>query len=486
MQFEAVYSFFIDKLEKELPHHLTYHNPNHTREVIKNVQRIAKAEKVNDHQYLLLSTAALFHDAGFLESYANHEERSCDIARIYLPQYEYTEDEIDVICRLILVTKVPQMPVTLMEKILCDADLYYLGTDKFAQIADNLYSELKEVGLIKSWKDWQQHQIEFLETHNYFTNTVIKECGPKKAKNLSIYKARLQNKKSEKENHDHGSTVHDVFLILFGVLTAGFALKGFLVPNHFFDGGVTGTSLLVHELTHFNLSIIILLFNLPLIILGYIIVSKKFAYKTLVTVLLLGLLLQYFPYPIITTDKLLISIFGGFFLGLGSGLIMRGGCALDGIEVLALYTWKRTSFTVTEIIMGINIIIFSIAAFKFGIETSLYSVLVYFTATRTIDYVVEGVEAYTGVTIISGRSEIIKNKLVNELGRSITIYKGERGYLPGKFETSNDCDIIFTVITRLELRKLKNMVYETDPAAFVFANTIKEASGGILKRRHSH
>jgi uncharacterized membrane-anchored protein YitT (DUF2179 family) len=188
----------------------------------------------------------------------------------------------------------------------------------------------------------------------------------------------------------------------------------------------------------------------------------------------------------VTSDKLLISIFGGFFIGLGIGLIMRAGCALDGIEVLAVYTFKKTAFTVTEIILAINIAIFGIAAFKLGLETALYSVLTYFTATRTIDFVVEGIEAYTGVTIISGKSELVKYRLVNELGRGITVYKGERGFLPGHFETSAECDIIFTVVTRLELRRLKNLVHETDPKAFVFANTIKEASGGIIKRRHVH
>jgi uncharacterized membrane-anchored protein YitT (DUF2179 family) len=183
---------------------------------------------------------------------------------------------------------------------------------------------------------------------------------------------------------------------------------------------------------------------------------------------------------------MLISVFGGIFLGLGMGLTMRAGSALDGMEVLAIYTWKKTSFTITEIILAINIIIFGIAALQFEISKALYAVLTYLAATKTIDYVVEGIEAYTGVTIISGNSELIKHRLVNELGRSITIYKGERGYLPGKFEISSDCDIIFTVITRLELRRLKNLVYEADPKAFVFANTIKEASGGILKRRHVH
>jgi uncharacterized membrane-anchored protein YitT (DUF2179 family) len=201
---------------------------------------------------------------------------------------------------------------------------------------------------------------------------------------------------------------------------------------------------------------------------------------------MLGLSLTLIPDVALTSDKLLISLFGGVFLGIGIGLVMRAGAALDGIEVLALYTLKRTSFTITEIILGINVLIFAVAAFQFGIETALYSVLTYFSATRCIDYVVEGIQAHTGVTIISGKSELIKYQLVNDMGRGITIYKGERGFLPGKFEISAECDIIFTVISRLELRKLKNLVYQVDPNAFVFANTIKEASGGVIKRRHHH
>ena len=156
---------------------------------------------------------------------------------------------------------------------------------------------------------------------------------------------------------------------------------------------------------------------------------------------------------------------------------------LDGSEILAMHTTKKTSFTISEIILAINVLIFSVAALKFGLEIALYSTLTYFAASQTIGYVIEGVEAYTGVTIISSHSELIKRRLVNELGRGITIYKGQRGFLPGSFEISEDCDIIFTVITRLELRKLKNLVQQSDPKAFVFANTIKEASGGVIKRK---
>ena len=184
--------------------------------------------------------------------------------------------------------------------------------------------------------------------------------------------------------------------------------------------------------------------------------------------------------------SIIVAVFGGAFLGIGIGLVMRAGAALDGIEVLALYTLKRNSFTITEIVLGINIIIFSVAALKFGIETSLYSVLTYFAATKTIDYVVEGIQDYTGMTIISAKSEEIKHQLVNNLGRGITVYKGERGFLPGKFDVSAECDIIYTVVMRLEMRKLKNLIYEIDSEAFVFANTIKEASGGIIKSRVKH
>ena len=275
----------------------------------------------------------------------------------------------------------------------------------------------------------------------------------------------------------------DIFYVIIGILFCGFALKGFLVPNHFFDGGVTGISLLLHEIYHFNLAYLIIIANTPFIILAVYQVSPGFALKMFFCVLGLTICLLTVPYPVITSDKLLVSIFGGVFMGIGIGLAMRGGCALDGVEVLALYTGKRISFTISEIILGINIIIFLVAAIKLGLPTALYSVLTYYTASRTINYVIEGIEEYTGVTIISGESEQIKEKLVMELGRGITIYKGERGFMKNSFEISQPCDIVFTVITRLEFRRLKNLVYSIDPKAFIFSSTIKEAAGGILKRR---
>ena len=286
--------------------------------------------------------------------------------------------------------------------------------------------------------------------------------------------------------HDYRQTLQDIIYCAIGIAFSAFALKSFLVPNHFLDGGVTGISLLIHEETGLSLPVIIVLANIPFIIASAFQINKRFAIKTMACVIGLGLAINFAPYQIITNDKLLISIFGGFFMGIGIGFVMRAGCALDGIEVLAIYTWKRSSFTVSEIVLGINCIIFLVAAIQLGLPTALYSMLTYFTASKTMAYVVEGFEEYTGVTIISGYSAEIKEKLVMDMGKAITVYKGQRGFMKQSFDVSYDCDIVFTVITRLEVRKLKSLVEEIDPKAFVFTNTIKEAAGGILKQHHTH
>lgn len=274
----------------------------------------------------------------------------------------------------------------------------------------------------------------------------------------------------------------EILYTIAGILFCSFALKSFLIPNEFFDGGMTGISLLLHELYHLNIAWVIVAVNIPLIVMGAFQVSRRFAIRTFIAVVLLGLCLHYIPYQEITHDKLLVSIFGGVFMGIGIGLAIRGGCALDGVEVLALYTGRRISFTISEIILGINIVIFLIAAIKISFPNALYSILTYYAASKTISFVIEGVEEYTGVTIISGEAERIKEVLVMELGRGITVYKGERGYLKESFDVHHPVDIVFTVITRLEVSRLRNLVHEVDPKAFVFTSNIKEAAGGVLKK----
>lgn len=287
--------------------------------------------------------------------------------------------------------------------------------------------------------------------------------------------------------HKGSSTnIQDIIYLILGVLSASFALRSFLVPNHFLDGGITGISLLLHEVFHWHLGLVIVLINIPLIIMGMYQIGRHFAIRTMLAVIAIAICLQYMPFPEITHDKLLVAIFGGFFLGLGIGLSMRGGGAIDGIEVLALFTLKRSSLSITEIILGLNVVIFLVAAFYIQLEVALYAMLTYYIAGQTTKYVIEGIEAYTGVTIISAESDRIKAAMVLALGRGITVYKGERGFMKDSFEVSADCDIVFTVVTRLEVRKLRKLVAEIDSKAFVFTHTINESSGGILKKIVKH
>lgn len=274
----------------------------------------------------------------------------------------------------------------------------------------------------------------------------------------------------------------DVFLMSLGVLSAGFGLRGFLLPNNFIDGGAVGISLLLAKISGISLSILLIVVNIPFIILGYYSISKEFAIKTAIAIGALSLMVAFFPYPQITADKLLVAVFGGFFLGTGIGLAVRGGGVIDGTEVLAINLSKKMGPTIGDIILILNIIIFSFAAWLLSIETALYSILTYLAASKTVDFIIEGIEEYTGVTIISVKYDEIKNMITEDLGRGLTIYKGERGF--GKSgHRDNEIKIIFTVLTRLELNRLKTEIEKIDPDAFVIMNSIKDTKGGMIKKR---
>lgn len=276
--------------------------------------------------------------------------------------------------------------------------------------------------------------------------------------------------------------IKDTFFISLGVLSAGFGLKGFLLPNNFLDGGVTGISLLTHLVTRIDLSYLLILINIPFIIIGYTQVSKLFAIKTLVAICLLALCIKFVEFPLVTHDKLLIAFFGGFFLGCGIGLSIRGGSVIDGTEVLAIYSSRKTTLTVGDIILIFNIIIFSVAAYLINIETALYAILTYLIASKTVDFVVHGIEEYTSVMIISERSMEIRDSIINKMGRGVTILKGKSGY--GKTgHREKDLDIVYSVITRLELQKLKTEIARIDPEAFVVENSVNDIKGGMIKKR---
>ncbi|SMO49359.1 YitT family protein [Solitalea koreensis] len=295
----------------------------------------------------------------------------------------------------------------------------------------------------------------------------------------------MQSKAKVTKKINRKTNILSILLILAGIFSAAFGLESYLIPNGFIDGGVTGISLLVNSVTGLPLSILIFLFNIPFIIMGYHQIGKKFALKTLLAIIGLALVLIFVKFPIITTDKLLISIFGGFFLGGGIGLAVRGGCVIDGTEILAVFITRKSVLTIGDTILVINIIIFTVAAFILSIETAMYSILTYISASKTIDFIIQGIEEYTGVTIISIKSKEIKETIMHDLGRGVTIYKGERGFGSHVYQ-NKEIDIVFTVITRLEIAKLKSVVEQIDPTAFVVMHSINETKGGIIKQRPLH
>jgi uncharacterized membrane-anchored protein YitT (DUF2179 family) len=272
----------------------------------------------------------------------------------------------------------------------------------------------------------------------------------------------------------------EFFFIILGVLIAGFGLKSFLIPNGFIDGGITGISLLVSFLTPISLSALIFILNIPFIFLASKQVGKTFALKTFLAISALSLCLVFIDYPVLTSDKLLVAIFGGFLLGAGIGLSVRGGSVLDGTEVLSIYLNKKTGFSMGEIVFVINLIIFSFATFLLGIEVALYSILTYLAASKTIDFFVQGIEEYIGITIISKKSGEIRNKLTRGFGKGVTVYTGKRGY-PDNLNA--EIDILFTFVTRLEVTKIKQGIILIDPEAVIIEQGIKEVRGGIIKKR---
>lgn len=301
-------------------------------------------------------------------------------------------------------------------------------------------------------------------------------------------KLKTNNNMSHKEHPVH---FIDFVWILAGIICAAIGLEGFIVPNQLLDGGVTGISLMAAQIFKVDVSVFILLINIPFIVLGYRQVSKSFAYLTFSAIITLSVLLytlHNFHFPVFTNDKLLISVFGGIFLGAGIGCAMRGGCVIDGTEVLALYLTRKLSMQVAEIILLINIIIFTAAAFLNGLETALYSILTYMAASKTVEFLTNGIEEYTGVIIISEESDQIRKAIISELERGVTIFNGKRG-LRGKRAIESDLnnrEILYTVVTKLELTKVRTIVHEIDPACFMTTQSISSVRGGMIKKRKLH
>jgi uncharacterized membrane-anchored protein YitT (DUF2179 family) len=273
----------------------------------------------------------------------------------------------------------------------------------------------------------------------------------------------------------------DLLLIVLGILSAGLGLKGFLMSSHFIDGGVTGISMLLSNVLGWQLAILIPVINLPFIALGFRLIGKAFAFRSILAIAGLSLCLAFVKYPDVTPDKLLTAVFGGFFIGAGIGLAIRGGAVLDGTEIAALLISKSSHLLkVGDVILLLNVVIFSAAAFFLGIESALYSMLTYFAASKTVDFLIHGVDEHTAITIISDKSDEIRKTIVRDLHRGVTIYKGEGGL------DRISQDILFCVVTRLEIGRVKTAAHAIDPSAFIVIYPLADAEGGVIKKLASH
>jgi uncharacterized membrane-anchored protein YitT (DUF2179 family) len=273
----------------------------------------------------------------------------------------------------------------------------------------------------------------------------------------------------------------DFLLVTTGIFSASFGLKGFLLTNEFIDGGAMGISMLISKQTKIPLYLLVILVNSPFIYMGYKVVSKAFAIKTVLAIIGLAGTLAYVNFPNVTDDNILVAVFGGFFLGTGIGLAVRGGAVIDGTEILAIFLSRRLGTTIGDIILLINAIIFATAAYLLSVEIALFSMITYISASKMVDFLVDGIDEFVGVTIVSTHYLEIKQMIIEKMGRGITVYKGEKGF--GTRGEMGDVDILFTVITRLELNKLNTEIQTIDPHAFVVMNSIKDTKGGMIKKK---
>ena len=267
--------------------------------------------------------------------------------------------------------------------------------------------------------------------------------------------------------------------IAIGIVLASIGLKAFLLPNGFLDGGVTGMALLVRSQIDINISILLVVFSIPFLILGYYTVSKRIVVKSIISIIGLALFIHFENFGTITDDKLLISIFGGLFLGSGIGIAIRNGSVLDGSEILGIYLNDKFGFSIGQVILLFNIVLFSITAYVISVEVALYSILTYIVTAKVTDLTIEGFEDFIGVTIVSKEFLKIKMAIMQELGAGLTSYKGSKGF--GSQGEQEDFDIIHTIINRIDIKKMHRLIDNIDDQAFIVEFDVNNVKGGVLR-----
>ena len=262
-----------------------------------------------------------------------------------------------------------------------------------------------------------------------------------------------------------------------GILLAAIALEVFLIPNKIIDGGITGVSIILSFLTNINLSIFIIILNVPLLLLGFRHLGKNFLIQSTVAMALFSVLLEIFKQvDVVTNDVLLATVFGGILLGIGVGFVIRYGACLDGVETVAILINKKTSFSVGQVILLVNLVIYMVAGILFGWDRALYSIMTYFITYKLIDIVSEGLEQAKAALIITNNSEEIARSIYKKLGRTVTFIEGE-GLISGKKV------VLYVVVTRIELRELKKIVEADDVSAFMTITDVSEIVGQHIKSK---
>lgn len=273
------------------------------------------------------------------------------------------------------------------------------------------------------------------------------------------------------------SILSRVSFMVLGSILAAMGLEIFLIPNNIIDGGITGISIMASYLTSIQLGIFIFILNLPFIIIGYKQIGKTFALSTIFSVICFSIFVTLFhPIPGVTQDTLLATIFGGIILGVGIGLIIRNGGSLDGTEIIAILLEKRSAFSIGEIVMFINIFILGISGFVFSWDRAMYSLIAYFIAFKAIDITVEGLEESKAVIIVSDKNKDISSAIMDRLGRGITLLDGKGAY------SGDETEVIYVVLSRLEIAKLKNIVNGFDEDALITITSVEGAGKKYAKK----
>lgn len=298
--------------------------------------------------------------------------------------------------------------------------------------------------------------------------------------NVELVKEQIrEHKKSKKLNK--GKLIKRGFFILIGAILMALGIEVFLVPNNIMDGGIVGISIILSEVSRIQLGLFLFILNIPFFYIGYKQIGKTFAFSTIFGITIMSVTTYYLhPVPAFTEDLLLATVFGGIILGAGVGLVIRYGGSLDGSEILAILLNKKLPFSVGETIMLFNIIIFIVGGFVFGWNKAMYSLLTYFIAFKTIDIVVDGLDQSKSAWIISEQYQEIGEAILARLGRGVTYLSGEGAF------TGDDKKVIFCVVTRIEETKLKEIIVDIDPSAFLAVADIAEVRGGQFKKRDIH